>query len=208
MSGAGFPGWFRSRQKGRGECVIRIIMPVETEQPPPEGSPKRWILAMIATTLMIGWLAFTVWPKPPPPSDPRARAEQEHGIRLPPSAVHIQCRGDAWPWKPDRGASTMFEMLPGDLVSFVSGLPVRSHTAPAKPGPGDPLINGWNVWPVGAATFVPGNPQYGGFQSTWTGGAEPVQMLSCASPVGDMLHVEIWKLEEGALLVKMFTGWN
>lgn len=179
-----------------------------SDSPDPGGSPKRWILALIAFTLLTGWLAYSVWPTPPPPADPRARAEQEHGFPLPASAANIQCRGDAWPWKPDRGASTMFEVDPGELAQFVAGLQVRSRHGPAIPGPGDPLTNGWNVWPTDAETCVPGNPQYGGFRRTWSGDAEPVEMLSCRSPVGDQLHVEIWKLAGGRLLAKLFTGWN
>lgn len=137
----------------------------------------------------------------------RLRAERQHGITLPPSANHIQCRGDAWRCFLDRGAATMFEMSTDDLPTFVGQLRIRSRSAPVRAA-GDPTINGYNVWPNGAATFVPGNLQYGGFRRTWLGDAAPVEMLSCWSPKGDWLHVELWRLERGMMLIKMYTDWN
>jgi hypothetical protein len=94
-----------------------------------------------------------------------------------------------------------------DLTTFVAQLRIRSRTKPVKAA-GDPKVNGYNVWPTGAQTFVPGNSKYGGFRCTWQGEATPVEMLSCSSSTGDWLHVELWRLEGGALLVKMFTDWN
>ena len=101
----------------------------------------------------------------------------------------------------------MFEMSTNDCCSFVSQLQIRSRTAPVRTK-GDPTINGWNVWPIGSATFVPGNSQYAGFRRTWQGAAAPLEMLSCSSPKGDWLHVEFWSLNGDAILVKMYTDWN
>ena len=139
--------------------------------------------------------------------DSRARSELEHGIILPFSARNIQCRGDAWRGFLDRGAATMFEMRTNDLPGFLSQLRVRSRAAPVQ-STGDPAVNGYNVWPRGSATFVPGDAQYGGFRRTWRGEPVPVEMLSCSSPKGDWLHVELWRLDTGATLVKMYTDWN
>lgn len=161
------------------------------------------ILAILAVILAVG-----AWRMTPPPADPRVRSERLHGILLPPSASGIQCRGDAWHWAPDRGETTLFEMKSADLAGFVGRLKVSSRNTPARTGPGDPTLNGWNVWPNTARSFVPGNRQYGGFSRTWTGDAVPVEMLSCASPTGDWLHVEYWKLAGDSLLVKMHTSWN
>ncbi len=102
----------------------------------------------------------------------------------------------------------MFEMDAADLAGFVSTLHVTSRQKPVSQVSCDPLVNGWNVWPRGADSFIPGNPQYGGFERTWTGEAVPLEMLSCASPTGDWLHVEFWKLEGGTLLAKVYTDWN
>lgn len=141
-------------------------------------------------------------------SDSRMRAEAEHGIKLPPSARHLQCRGDAGLAVLDRGASTMFEMDGKDLAEFVAQLRITSRAAPVSTANADPLINGYNVWPQDSPTAVPGNAQYGGFRPTWERSATPVEMLSCESPTGDWLHVELWRLERGSMLVKMYTDWN
>ena len=142
-----------------------------------------------------------------PGGNSRARAEREHGISIPSSANHIQCRGDAWLPFLDRGATTMFEMSAKDLSAFVAQLPVDSRSAPSL-RTGDPAVNGWNVWPIGSATFVPANRPYGGFRHTWRGNAVPIEMLSCSSPKGDWLHVELWNVQDGSVLVKMHTDWN
>jgi hypothetical protein len=101
----------------------------------------------------------------------------------------------------------MFEMTTNDLTAFVAQLHIQSRAAPLR-GAGDPTVNGYNVWPTGARTFVPGGAQYGGFRRTWQGDATPVEMLSCTSHTGDWLHVELWRLEGEALLIKMYTDWN
>ncbi len=101
----------------------------------------------------------------------------------------------------------MFEMSTNDLPAFVGKLRVQWRTAPAVAA-GDPTLNGYNVWPTNSPTFIPGNAKYGGFHRTWKGEAIPVEMLSCSSPTGDWLHVELWRLEGGAMLVKMYTDWN
>jgi hypothetical protein len=137
----------------------------------------------------------------------RLRAEREHGIKLPLLAHDIQCRGDAWHGFLDRGAATIFEMHTNDLPQFMAQLQIRSRRTPARVT-GDPTMNGWNVWPEGSSTFVPGDDQYSGFERTWQGQATPIEMLSCSSSKGDWLHVELWRLESGSLVVKMFTDWN
>lgn len=152
-------------------------------------------------------MAVIAWWITPGFGGQRTRAEREHGIKLPSSAMDIQCKGDAWLRFLDRGATTMFEMSTKDLPSFLAQIRIQSRTAPAH-ATGDPMVNGWNVWPINAPTFIPGNQQYGGFRRTWKGDAVPIEMLSCSSPVGDWLHVELWRLEGESLLVKMHTDWN
>jgi hypothetical protein len=140
----------------------------------------------------------------------RERAEYEHGIALPPSASEIQCRGDGWlRVTPISGGfvTTMFEMNPADTAAFLAPLRIRSRNGPAVPT-GDPLVNGWNVWPEKSPTFIPGNVQGGGWQQTWTGAATPVEMVSCDSPVGRFLHLEFWELDRGTRLIKICTMWD
>ena len=96
--------------------------------------------------------------------DSRERAEHEHGILLPHSASKIQCRGDGWlRVTPISGGfvTTMFEMDPAETSVFLAPLHIRSRDGPAI-ATGDPLVNGWNVWPQNSPTFIPGNEQSGG----------------------------------------------
>jgi len=142
--------------------------------------------------------------------DSRERAEYEYGISLPPSASKIQCRGDGWlRVTPVSGGfvTTMFEMDPADTASFLAPLRIRSRNGPAVSS-GDPAVNGWNVWPQGSPTFIPGNEQGAGWRHTWMSTATPVEMVSCDSPVGRFLHLEFWKLDSGLTLVKMCTMWD
>jgi hypothetical protein len=164
-------------------------------------------IPMLILPCVLTALGIFLWKFMVPISDPRERAEHEHGLILPRSAHAIQCKGDAWHGFLDRGAATLFEMDQADLNAFVSQLRVQARTAPTSTK-GDPTINGWNIWPQSARTFVPGNQIYAGFQTTWTGTATPVEMLSCSSLTGDWLHVELWKLHDDAMIVKMFTDWN
>lgn len=137
----------------------------------------------------------------------RATAERQHGITLPKSAKDLQHTGDADTKTADRGAATLFEMSEGNLAAFLAQLTVLDRKLPAK-AKGDPTVNGWNVWPRTAKTFVPGNKEYGGFKPTWKGVATPQKMLSCESTTGDWLHVEIWEIGEQSLVVKVYTDWN
>src|SRR4051812_23850862 len=86
--------------------------------------PRRFIIAIGIVVSVISICLFVF------PGDSRNRAEREHGIVLPTSANHIQCRGDAWRGFLDRGATTMFEMTADDLSTFTARLQIRSRTAP------------------------------------------------------------------------------
>ncbi len=114
-----------------------------------------------------------------------ARAEWEHGVVLPASVGRIACRGDATRFFLDRGASTVFDMDAADLSAFKSSLP------PA----------------VSFDTFVPGNAEYRGFAFPWTV-QKPAETLSCESPTGDWLHVQIWPMQASRVGVWMYTDWN
>jgi hypothetical protein len=159
-------------------------------------------IVITLTTVTIG---FVAWVALSPRSDARARAESKHGIELPISATNVQCRASRGFL--DQGVATLFEMTATDLASFVSRLRINSRSTPAKSS-GDPTVNGYNVWPSGSSTFVPSNERYGGWRRTWHGEAVPIEMLSCSSPKGDWLHVELWRLQDGRMLVKMYTDWT
>src|SRR6266567_4873798 len=129
------------------------------------------------------------------------KIERAHGLKLPTSAHNCQHIGGGGFL--DRGALSLFEMDRNDVQKFVMQLNVRSRRKPERLG-GDPCVNGWNVWPKGSATFVPGNEEFAKLKRTWTGEAEPIEMLSCKSPKGDWLHVEVWSVGDHAL-VKLYT---
>ena len=101
----------------------------------------------------------------------------------------------------------MLEIDQAELSEFVANLEIKQRFAPAKSGFANPCINGWNVWPHSARTFVPGNEDLNRLKQTWKGDAAPVEMLSCASTKGDWLHVEIWSISDGTL-IKIYTDWN
>ena len=133
--------------------------------------------------------------------------ESDHGIVFPGSVRNFQNFGDSTSRRQDRGIATLFEMKEDELDKFLDQLKIQDRHAPVRKA-GDPRVNGWNVWPEDAQTFVPGNDEYGGFNKTWKGEATPQRMLSCKSAVGDWFHVEIWKLSEGKVLLKVYTDWN
>jgi hypothetical protein len=133
--------------------------------------------------------------------------ETDHRIVIPASAKNIQNRGNSKVNLLDRGFATMLEIDRKDLDGFVAQLKVTERRKPAL-DTGDPTVNGWNVWPKGAMTFVPGNEVFGGFKKTWDAVPKPEEMLSCQSPTGQSLHVEVWGLQEGRVLLKLFTWWE
>ena len=129
-----------------------------------------------------------------------------HGIQLPPSATHFQTHGNRWR---HGGSAAMFECEYADLADWMSTLSVRTKMDPANGDAGNPCTNGYNCWPTNAQTWVPGNREFDGFTNTWSGATHPVVMLSCDSPTGDWLHVEIWrKSHDGNAVVKIYTDWN
>ena len=139
-------------------------------------------------------------------SNPEDNLKNIHGIQSPPSAIHFQTHGSRWR---HGGSATMFECEYADLADWMSTLPVRTKMDPANSDAGNPCTNGYNCWPTNAQTWVPGNREFDGFTNTWTDATHPVVMLSCDSPKGDWLHVEIWrKSHDGNAVVKIYTDWN
>ena len=133
--------------------------------------------------------------------------ETDHKIVFPTSAKNIQNRGNSKVNLLDRGIATMMEIDRKDLEGFVAKLKVSERRKPVQET-GDPTVNGWNVWPQGARTFVPGNKVFSGFNKTWDAVPKPEEMLSCQSPTGQSLHVEVWRFPSGGVLLKLFTWWE
>lgn len=142
----------------------------------------------------------------------KRNVEDAHGLKLPPSARNHQHRrggklmlGNKGYF--DRGILSLFEIESNAVREFTAQLRIKSRTAPVVAGIGDPCQNGWNVWPTDAPTFVPGDEALRGLQRTWLGDAKPIEMLSCDSPKGSWLHVEIWSTGDRCL-IKLYTDWN
>ena len=148
------------------------------------GKRKRYIVVAVLLSLSVvacglGYFAWLI------NSQSVARAQWEHGITLPASVSDIECRGDANRLVLDRGASTIFVINANDLPAFKSSLP------PA----------------VSFDTFVPDNAQYRSFTFPWTA-KQASETLSCESPKGDWLHVEIWPMQSSRVGIWMYTDWN
>ena len=135
----------------------------------------------------------------------RDSVERAHGLKLPRSARDFQLR--QWGGLLDKGILSVFEIDKNDVSIFTGQLAIKSRNFPAKRGPGDPTVNGWNVWPDNSDTFVHAHSSLTGIKRTWSGEAVPIEMLSCSSPKGDWLHVEIW-FTDAEVIVKMYTDWN
>jgi hypothetical protein len=133
--------------------------------------------------------------------------ESDHKIVFPASAKNIQNRGNSGSSLLDRGLATMLEIDRKDLEAFVAQLTITERRKPAQ-ATGDPTINGWNVWPQGAKTFVPGNKIFGGFNKTWDTAPVPEEMLNCQSPTGMFLHVEVWGMQDEKVLLKLYSWWE
>jgi hypothetical protein len=131
--------------------------------------------------------------------------ERAHGLKLPASARNFQLR--QWGGFLDKGIVSLFQIGKQDVPIFTRQLTIKERKLPIKRGPGDPTVNGQNVWPDKISTFVPGNLSLAGLKRTWSGEAVPSEMLSCASPKGDGLHVEIWFTDTEAI-IKLYTDWN
>lgn len=132
--------------------------------------------------------------------------EKAHALKMPPSARNFQQASSGH--GSDKGVASMFQCDPDELGPFLTQLKIKSRRGPQKEEIGDPCVNGWNIWPTDASTFVPGNPSLKGFQKTWQGDAMPVEMLSCDSNNGDWLHVEVWMTSLGSIILKLYTDWN
>ena len=145
----------------------------------------KWpIVTCIALAVLLAALCVRTWVHATAQS--RSRIEREHGVKLPASARHFQCRGDAWVGFLDRGASSVFEMDLADQGAFVAQLRI----AP------------------GVFTFIPGNDRYRQFKLPWRKEVNPLGEYSCRSRTGDWLHVQVYPIDGQRVDVWLYTDWN
>ena len=139
-------------------------------------------VAAVAALLSIGVLTFR-------DGNSASRIEREHGLKLPRSASHFVCGGDAWPPIMDRGAASAFEMAGSDLSEFLSQLKVRQRSIEEV------------KW------IFPGNAQYQ-IKVPWSSSATNVASYRCDSPTGDFLNIGVWRINEATVGVCLYTDWN
>jgi len=81
----------------------------------------RLVAAVLAAACMVGSLfAFGYV------GNSVTRVKREHGLRIPPSASHFVCRGDAWFPFLDRAAVSTFDIAHADLGSFTNQFRVKT----------------------------------------------------------------------------------
>jgi hypothetical protein len=137
-------------------------------------------------------------------SDSQLRAELQHGVRLPSSARHIQCKGDAIAI-PDGAKLTWFEIDAGDLKRFLEKLETLERDGYWATWRSSGVVK--KTWARFSAEL--GNPEYSGFAKTWSGAEKLNTAIRCRSPVGaDNLIVEIYDLPGGGHVIKMLSDWN
>ena len=117
------------------------------------------------------------------------RVAREHGLKVPASAAHFICGGDARIGILDRGAASAFEMTEKDLPIFISQLKVRKE------------------WAGVAGSIFPGNSQYQ-INIPWRAKATGLRTYQCASPNGDTLSVEVWQINQSKVGICLYTDWN
>jgi hypothetical protein len=117
-----------------------------------------------------------------------ARIRREHGLNVPPTAHSFVCGGDAWAHRfMDSGAASAFEMASSDLPSFLSQLKIQNiHD--------------------GDCCILPVNSRYQ-IRRPWTSGVA-LKTYRCASPTGDSLEIQIWKVDATTTGVLLYTDWN
>jgi hypothetical protein len=117
------------------------------------------------------------------------RIQREHGLTIPASSTHPECKGDAWKVAfMDCGASSTFQMNRSDVAAFISQLKIRK-ACQGRSGAGHPQ-----------------NPQYQ-VQAPWRGN-EGADSYACDSPKGDELSVRIVPIDEVKVGVMLYTDWN
>ena len=146
---------------------------------------KRILGVAILAAIGLAWLRGCV-------GQPAWRIEREHGLKLPVSASHFECRGDAWLRDViDCGAASTFEMSKQDLPDLVSQLQIHK-THPAEPASSCPF---------------PSNDQYQVVHRPWMSGT-PLADYSCASRTGDELFVRVFAIDDARVGVCLYTDWN
>jgi hypothetical protein len=106
------------------------------------------------------------------------RVNREHGLRIPRSASHFVCSGDAWFPFLDRVAISTFEMARADLASFTNQFRIKTADS--------------------LSTALARNAMDEG----------SVAAYYCHSPTGDFLFVSLWKLDDSKVKVRLYTDWN
>jgi hypothetical protein len=171
----------------------------------------KWIRTLWVPCVLLGFVtaALPAWSqevaKIEVSKDPDDAAEnakafmQLHGVSLP--AKLESCKN----WSQDQEFALSFVILDQEgLDAFKKKLTVEGKKTPATAGKTDPNEFGWGPWPPGSKTYIPGGlvPKD---TKLFAGPAIPVEMLSCTSTTGVFLHVDMWRVEGGTYLLRVYT---
>ena len=118
------------------------------------------------------------------------RVNREHGLRIPSSASHLVCRGDAWIPVLDRTAVTTFQIARADLSAFTNQLRVR---------PPDDFYFGFRSTNYDGQRHLFPSPHYS---------VTNIATYYCDSPTGDFLFVDLWDVDDSRVGVCLYTDWN
>lgn len=119
-----------------------------------------------------------------------SRLKREHGLRIPTSASHLECRGNAWISVLDRVAVSTFQIARADLPAFTNQLRVR---------PPDALYFGFRSTNYDGQRYLFPSPHYS---------VTNIATYYCDSPTGDFLFVDLWDVDDSRVGVCLYTDWN
>ena len=158
-----------------------------------------WMCAVLAVVVLCTFIGCRTQSVSTPS---KVQIEELHALTLPRSARSFRTRvASRWP---DRIIVSLFAMDRADDAEFLSQLRVLREYAPVK-DQGNPYVNGWNVWPTGTLTAVPGDVSIGEAPPEWRE-ATPIRMRSCQGASEFLrLHVELWHIGSATSLVKVCT---
>lgn len=92
-------------------------------------------------------------------------------------------------------------------VDFLKRLEVVRSAKPLKTTKQDPNVLGWGCWPQKFPTYVSNNAELEE-KKLFEGLAVPVEEYSCKSQRGDWMHVDVWEIDSGKKLIRVYTHWN
>jgi hypothetical protein len=172
------------------------------------GFKARWVVLGIILALVASCAFVAIFSLRSMIGQNAARLQREHGLQIPESAAFIQCRGDAWKLIIDRGALGMFTITEADLGGFLSQLTIKSRVKSTVKYEVDPSALGAPRWAPSIGTFIPSNVAGPPLQNPIGKNLQPIEAISADSSTGDWMHIELFRVDDETVLMKIYTDWN